>query len=379
MPGASISSGARYSLFYKIPCSIEKEAKDKLQITTPIHYRRIEIELSYFPNHADGTSSKTLDISLSDIQTLDLSGIDTKRCATSISLNVLTPTARLDASHIIFGVATTLGRLNSSLNTFAHWAKSTGARNLGLNWPLELQISTILRRYFTLVKQLYLHRTKKTQWAAFIDDGMFFLSMNALQKTLDKYNASKPQYMSNFGIMAYGGGGVFISMPLLEQLNVHFDQCNNNKDGGGNGRIANCIYDHTITKISWESGLHQNNTQDDASGFYEAGRPQPLSIHHWKDTYFLRRWKLKDGWFLINGFSIIKYSEERSADDFVMEETWLDGGKYKHTLGPLRKKDEGKLSYRLEIDIHRRKEVSRMCVIRDQKGDKVIEVVWRVQ
>jgi hypothetical protein len=88
--------------------------------------------------------------------------------------------------------------------------------------------------------------------------------------------------------------------------------------------VARCIYDHTTTKLKWERGLYQLDPRGDTSGFYESGRPLPLSLHHWKSWFhadmvslgkvavicgeacLLRCWHLSDDWYLVNGVSVVK-------------------------------------------------------------------------
>lgn len=210
--------------------------------------------------------------------------------------------------------------------------------------------------------------------------------------------------MSLWGFMAYGGAGIFVSVPLLDQIITVYDQCKAVKHTGDR-RIAQCIYLHTITKLTPEPDLHQIDLHGDQSGFYEAaGRPQPLSLHHWKswfpvpmsqlsavaricgDTCLLQQWRFTDNWILTNGFSLVQYIEERPAGDVTMEKTWNDYSSatdesYVHTLAPLRNKDHGKVSLRLE-DVDSTgfpSQMSQIYVHRDKSGlgDRVLEIRWR--
>ncbi len=268
-------------------------------------------------------------------------------------------------------------------------------------------------QYFSLVKLLHNER-QGAQWAAFIDDDTFFLSMPALVDSLARYDPSQPYYigslsedfvqMSLWGFMAYGGAGIFVSMPLLAQLNTVYDQCYSVKFTGDR-RIAQCIYHQTVTKLTIEQSLHQVDLHGDQSGFYEAaGRPQPLSVHHWKswfdvpmsqlaavasicgDACLLQQWRFANNWIMTNGFSVVRYSEERPADDITMEKTWDDYStatdeSYLHTLAPLRKKDLGKISFRLEaVDVSSSpSQIRQFYVHRKQsgQGDRLLEIRWQ--
>ncbi|OJJ43590.1 hypothetical protein ASPZODRAFT_19312 [Penicilliopsis zonata CBS 506.65] len=402
---------------------------------TSVQYSRIEITASaskdfkQFPDRLDTSLPAYRQISLANKRD-HFEILPNEACDPHVHLHVPFNPSRADASHILFGVATTITRLNESLEAFAHWSRGTGARIIAVVEPdenkvlvrrraeelgIHLQIfedrAEYLDRYFSLVRVLFQQRTPDTKWVSFIDDDTFFPSMTNLVRRLDSYDASQPQYigalsedfaqMHVWGYMAYGGGGVFLSIPLLTTLNEVYPDCRKFTDTG-DWRLARCIYTYTTTKFTWERGLYQLDLHGDASGFYESGRPLPLSLHHWKswfdadmvqmsavsavcgDACLLRRWRLNDDWFLVNGFSLIQYSS--LLDDLLgMEETWdrsmtRKGNEFAFSLGPLRPKDTGKLSLRLKEAVVAKKVVRQYYL---HEGDEeteaqVVEVVWRL-
>lgn len=322
------------------------------------------------------------------------------------------PRSQLDASEFIFGVATTYERLEESLDILAHWLGGSNAKLIGHMQPsldsdaqdrvlkkaadLKINLGTVeshyefLDRYFGLLKVLYDNRTPSTKWFVFIDDDTFFLDLSKVVSNFQKYDPAMPWYigaltedfhqMSLWGYMAYGGGGVFLSAPLVEHLQPSFESCFGQRDTGDR-MLARCIYRHSTTKFTWEPGLHQVDLHGDQSGFYEALRPQPLSVHHWKAGDFgpaidmlnlsrvasvcgnaclLQKFKFKNDWLLTNGFSLVKYSSAdlRHRDinkDISMERTWnlhyggSGNAHFEHSLGPIRMPDEGgKISFRME-------------------------------
>lgn len=439
-------------------CSLSSSIAEDLKLTDPVSYGRLRIDVeesAWYHRLGNDSEIKDLGISLPSLRRLSKEdgffvAAEDETCVNQTTIKIRKPSpSDVDASNIVFGVATNLDRLEESLLAFSHWAGGTGTKILSLvainndadadadadtdadidqetadridkilrdaeDLGIDLEIarqnlsseSTDGDRYFALTKQLYEHRPENSPpWAAFIDDDTFFPSMYALLQRLDQYDVSQPQYiggltedlhqMQFFGYMAYGGGGVFLSWPLLAQVYENFEECNGTAIEGGDKRLADCIYAHTTTKLSWESDLHQTDLHGDASGFYEAGRAQPLSVHHWKSwnevdvvglsavasvcgvECLLQRYQFEDGWFLVNGFSIFKYSSDYETDDIVMEETWWDGGDYMHSLAPLKPKDEGKVSYRLESSVADAGRVRQFYVRRNDDGDGVIEVVWR--
>ncbi|KAE8306745.1 hypothetical protein BDV41DRAFT_100469 [Aspergillus transmontanensis] len=392
-------------------------------------YARLEISVVRTKNFTGFSDS--LDVPVPTYQTVQLDtknhteSLPEEKCATSVTIHAPVAVPRPNASHLIFGVATSTERLYDSLDAFAHWAGGTNAhivavvddegsvtqskkraKELDIRLTVIQNSDDLLDRYFSLLRTLFERKDELTQWIVLIDDDTFFPSMTNLVQRLATYDPTEPQYigaltedimqMYHGSHMAYGGAGIFLSIPLVRQLNAVFRECYDFK-GAGDRMIARCIYSHTTTKLKWEPGLHQLDLRGDASGFYESGRPLPLSLHHWKSWFhvdmvalskvaaicgeacLLRRWELSDDWYLINGFSVVKYSLPLQ-DPNSMEQTW-DNSKYKgpdpfeYSLGPLRSKDEGKVSFRLKEAIAETDRV-RQIYVRKQEKPQVIEVVW---
>src|SRR5262249_47739074 len=152
-------------------------------------------------------------------------------------------------SEFIFGVATTYERLEESLDTMAHWLGGTNARLIAHMEPsldtdapdrvlkkardLKVNLGTVdssyefLDRYFALQKVLWENRSSTTKWFVFIDDDTFFLDLSKVVSTFAKYDPNQAWYigaltedfqqMAIWGYMAYGGGGVFVSAPVIQQ------------------------------------------------------------------------------------------------------------------------------------------------------------------
>ncbi|KAJ9211487.1 hypothetical protein DTO166G4_6908 [Paecilomyces variotii] len=412
-------------------CNATTETIERYQLTRPVQFLRREIIASR--SSSDLKFSEPLDAPLFDYRSANLTaqllGEQTlDACSHPLTVPVPTPPAQVDASHIDFGVATTYDRLYESLDQFAHWAGNSNARifaliephgghhtmmnkaqSLGINLHIVESDIEYNARYFSLLRLLEENALEETEWSCIIDDDTFFLSMPALVKRLDQYDSSKPLYIGGlsesvaqiavFGIMGFGGAGVFVSRPLLDQLSEVFAECQA-MEGTGDKKISQCIYQHTSTKFIDDQGLRQLDLMDDASGFFEAGREQPLSVHHWKswyqadmiklatiskicgDTCLLRQWRFSDDWILTNGYSIVKRSREIAPG--TMERTWTyhNGAvleSYFHALGPLEDIDPGKISYRMEDSIIEEDGRVRQFYIHrdDVEGDRVIELVWR--
>jgi hypothetical protein len=352
-----------------------------------------------------------------------------------VSLRVPQPPKLADASHIDFGVATSVERLNESLDAFAHWAgysrtrifalieldkTGTGiqevkakADSLGINLHITESDDNYLNRYFALIPHLEENARETTQWGCIIDDDTFFMSMPRLVDALAKYDHTTSMYIGGlsesvpqiaaFGMIGFGGAGVFLSKPLLTELTNVYDECSA-MDFTGDRRIAICVYRYTNTRLTVDHRLRQLDLMRDASGFFESGREPSLTVHHWKswfsadmpklaviaelcgDSCLLRKWHFGDGWILTNGFSVIKYHADPGKDDVSMELTWephngANEESYLHELGPLRRKDDGKRSFQLVDAVHEQNDrVTQWYVMRDEKyGDQVLELSWRMR
>ncbi|KAJ5769181.1 hypothetical protein N7520_003740 [Penicillium odoratum] len=422
-------------------CSVDIGYLHSLGFNHSVDYARWNIRVTESKKFTG--FSESLDVPIPEFNRLELdtdATIDTlPQCPGVVNIEVPKRKAPVDASHLMFGVATTIDRLDDSLEAISRWAGGTKARVIALvesddslnttavmEYATELDVTLqilendeeFLDRYYRLTRILFELHDESTQWAVIIDDDTFFPSMEGLVAQLATYDATKPYYigaptenmqqMASFTYMGYGGAGVFLSMPLLQEIDVHFDDCFEYKDHGDK-RVSKCIYRHTTTKLTWDRHLFQLDLSPDGSGFYEAGRQLPLSVHHWKsENWFptnivgmsqvadicghecqLQRWRITDDWYFINGFSVVQYSGPQTPEDLAsMEQTWSYSWKedesYEYSLGPLRPRDDGKVSYRLLDAVSANKQV-RQYYLRQQdewsfeeepESPQVLEVVW---
>ena len=277
-------------------------------------------------------------------------------------------------------------------------ALQTKMRDLGMDVtlfaPLGLQDS-FSEKYFSIVKVAYDHSNDKTMWISLLDDDTFFPSMAAILSMLSKYNPHEQHYIggisedwwsvSHYGMMAFGGAGVFLSTPLAEILAKNYKVCKEDSyASAGDIRVMECIHRLTQTPLTNERDLHQIDLDGDLSGIYESGR-LPSSLHHWKTRgggqsigsggvslprmhlvadvcgdCFLQRWQFGNDIVLTNGYSISFYPDGRLKllNMEAAEETWdepavVEGSFNRgvdHSLAPLRPKlvlDEEKIQYRL--------------------------------
>lgn len=433
-----LHAAANITVANTVKCNPDIDLLQRLKIKRLSQYTRRDVIVNVNPAPLAMTQVMeepllALERAVHDPEDPEFSPMDGCQIPEPVTLQMPQPPARADASHIDFGVATSVSRLNDSLDAFAHWAGYNRARifallepcddaeegvkyvyakaqALGIDLTIEISEDDYLRRYFALIPLLEANLRNETKWACIIDDDTFFPSMPALTSALSEYDHTKSLYIGGlseglpqiavFGLIAFGGAGVFLSRPLLSEVNAFYDECER-MDYTGDRRIANCIYLYTQTRLTVDHRLHQLDLKNDASGFFESGRELPLSVHHWKswfkadmpklstisslcgDSCLLRRFHFKDNWVLTNGFSVVQYGYPIDSKDITMEMTWEDHNSanveaYLHELGPLRLKDDMKVSFLLQdAQLEEDGRVTQWYIKRDFMGDEVLELSWR--
>lgn len=417
------------------PCPDKLDWLASLDLTYPIRYARRDIIVNQTSDCKRASITKVDTSLFPDFQIIDLTEdtkIEPQHCAEPLVLDVPAflkdPS---DASHLIFGISTTLRRLDDSIPQILRWLPGTHAklfvivmeseqvvategreskpavkalpkqkdelqskmRHLGMDVtlfdPLRLQ-DEFSEKYFSLVKIMYDNRNDKTQWISMLDDDTFFPSMPALLSMLRKYDPREQHYIgglsedwwsvTKYGMMGFGGAGVFLSVTLAEVLASNYQLCKETSHANdGDIRVMECIHLLTDTKLTNERNLHQVDLDEDLSGIYESGR-LPLSLHHWKTKgdggkgynlpvmhlvsdvcgdCFLQRWQFGKDMILSNGYSIATYPNKKleGLQLIAMEATWgepkfvkgSDNHGIDHSLAPTRPKlilDEEKIQYR---------------------------------
>jgi hypothetical protein len=355
-----------------------------------------------------------------------------------------------DYKHLVFGIASTYGRVNNSLPAFSHWLADTGALLLGVIVDAESKdnrnihnltaleekyasagvtasfIAPTLKKdpktgdpedrtehhHFMLIRDLLAVSGPETRWLGVLDDDTFFPSLYPLDQELKNYDHTKSLWLGalsdnfnsvkNWGYMAYGGAGVFLSPPLARELEPVLERCIvETTVDTGDGILRDCVYTHTHTKLTQVPDLYQHDTHGDMSGFFESGI-RPLSVHHWKSWYdepmpqiaavtglcgdcFLARWRFADDALFVNGYSVTKYPPGLldSIDLGRMEGTWdHPGHEFDFSFAPIREPVEkkNKKSYHLR-DVRLSDGVfSQIFVYKGdeekEESDEVIEMVW---
>ncbi|KAG0652087.1 hypothetical protein D0Z07_1440 [Hyphodiscus hymeniophilus] len=341
-----------------------------------------------------------------DYRILEKGGLSAQEVTELAPLALQVPVfPKFDTSIMSFGIATSIPRLNDSIPQLSHWLSNTSSLltvvapshndtldvELAMQNPpisINLNITTsslpFVKAYFSLVKRLYDSRTANTQWLVLIDDDTFIPSLPYLISHLSNiYDSSKPQLVAaisddfdqirTWGMIPFGGGGIFISVPLAALLVAPgvWEKCMASSRNQGDGIFSDCVSIYTDVKPIFDHGLNQMDimgSPNAGDGYFESGR-RMLTVHHWKswfdadiplaakvsevvgDEGVFMRWCFAGGVVLSNGYSIVEYGEGIGDVDLSkVERTW-DGtdGRWLHHIGPLRSKlkEDKKKSFRL--------------------------------
>ena len=305
---------------------------DRLNLTYPIRYAHRDIITRPTSKAKRDPVTKIEHELFPEFQTIDLSDdskVDMQHCKDPLVLDVPSPPkSPMDASHVIFGISTTLKRLDGTIPQLMRWLPNTNIklfvvvieagevneetpwvaadtnqvtelqqkmRGLGLDVTLVEPLrkeDIFAERYFSLVEVMYAYRSPDTEWVALMDDDTFFPSVPSVLSMLAEYDASEQFYIGalsedwwsvvRYGMMGFGGAGIFLSVAMAESIHENYDHCKSDShSSAGDIRIMECIIYNTNTKLTNVPELHQIDVHNDLSGIYESGH-MPLSLHHWK-------------------------------------------------------------------------------------------------
>lgn len=251
-------------------------------------------------------------------------------------------------------------------------------------------------RYLTLVPTMYNHPERRSKkWLVACDDDTYFPSFHALADRFEVYDSNAPMYIGTFsedanniqrhGSQAFGGAGVFLSVPMAKLVSDMYSDCKanqkikeSNSGWGPQGDILlrKCIYENSDVKLTLLNDLWQLDLYGDPSGFYESGI-KPLSLHHYRgggwhiahpwhytkiaylcgEDCTLQRFKTQDDFVISNGFSVAYYPQGLGSIDFNQFEATFHAAPQDHgwnldfKMGPQRSslhKTGKKLSWDLQ-------------------------------
>lgn len=383
---------------------IEFLRRQEMELTDSVIYSRRCVK-PRFSKNVDRDAVTKLDGPLitqkTDINLTSCSGVQSLPCE-ELPITVSAPYPEQTYGHFVFGVATYYDRMILMLSNFEHWLAGSDAllvavivdyegrdlsdlENLYAAYNMRLKTAngnprlTIDQNHFVMLRPVVQNITPETKWVGILDDDTFFPSLYALDDAFKAYDHTKEMWLGqlsedfysvqSWGFMAFGGAGVFLSVPLAQKLEPSIEQCLEEASlPSGDGMLRDCVYYHSKTKLTLVPGLYQQDMRGDLSGFFEAGL-RPLSLHHWMSWYnepvakiaqvtkicgdcFLQRFQFGDDTLFSNGYSVAMYRKgvDKLNLDW-MEATWNQHGpEFDFSVGPLRtalKKDR-KRSYTLK-------------------------------
>ena len=384
---------------HEMNCDIDmdhlREVKDKFGLDEKFQYMKRYVRFT----REEGLERKIMtklnqNLLPSKFKTVEL-GQTYGRQSCSPPLEVPVPRSGLpsgvNASDFMFGVSTTYGRFmdpnTTPINEWIFWLTDSHGHTNGGKLLLMLldasdeelqEVANLLGdvgidvdvyhsdssvemavRYLNLVPTLYTHRDAHLKkWLVTCDDDTFFPSMHGLIAELEKFDHTLMSYVGTLsedvgaierhGSQAFGGAGVFLSLPLAEKITDLYGLCTSeqkvlesNSGWGPQGDILlrKCIYENTETRLNTIWNLWQLDFFGDPSGFYEWGI-KPLSLHHYRgggwhvakpgqftkiaatcgEDCTMMRFQTRDD-FVISGFSVAHYPEGINWDPRQMEAT----------------------------------------------------------
>ncbi|KAH7310759.1 hypothetical protein B0I35DRAFT_439649 [Stachybotrys elegans] len=348
---------------------------------------------------------------------LDLSTMESHDEKCEDPLQVSVPESKFpadaDLSDFLFAISTTFDRLRdpTTIREWAYWLTDGHGRSNGgklllrLRDAAESELTDTARRldelgidaevsgwgsahnqemavsYVGQVPFMFSHASSsERKWFVLCDDDTFFTAASALAARFKEFDHTKPLYIGTLsedmvavrthGSQAFGGGGVFLSRPLVKTIFSVYESCvtpekvqESNSGWGAQGDILlrKCIYENTDIRLTHLPQLWQLDLAGDATGFYESGI-KPFSVHHfksgelWHTAYPLSTTKIAhtcgedcpymrfltaDGFVISNGFSVAQYPEGVNFDLDQVEATFHSladpqGWNFDYTFGPQR-------------------------------------------
>lgn len=274
--------------------------------------------------------------------------------------------------------------------------------------------------YFGLVKLLYENRKPGTKWLVLMDDDTYIPSLPYLAEHLEKKYICEEEtivaaltddrkQIEAWGLIPFGGGGVFISVPLAARLvsPAIWEKCKTGLgQNQGDGILSKCLNEYTDIRPMFDGGLNQMDIRADPEGLFESGR-RMLTVHHWRSWFrvdvvragfvseacgfecvFQRFVFPGENLVVSNGFSIVEYLGEgvKNVNLHAVEKTWEgERERFLHRIGPLRDPvpAEKRVRYKLvdaeivEGGVRQLYHRPRVDDAEGEKGmDKVLELFW---
>ncbi|CAM1511492.1 Fc.00g090050.m01.CDS01 [Cosmosporella sp. VM-42] len=213
------------------------------------------------------------------------------------------------------------------------------------------------RRYFEMIRVMKLFSTTLAQngqnkkWFGLLDEKIFLPNLSYLQDRLFSYNSEAEMYVGlpsertdwaigSGYVTTYGGGAIFLTRPAVSRIPSLpcFEKEDSDKAFKGkrwDSLLQDCLVKHTDLTMTVLPSFYSPSDDDENSAVadsYETGI-QPLTLHHYEERHrvnpsiahlvtdvcgeacFLQRYRFRDNWVLVNGYSITEYPEGLKIGD----------------------------------------------------------------
>lgn len=256
--------------------------------------------------------------------------------------------------------------LQKSTEQEVNWVEEK-LRSMGIDATVLLSEGTGESAYVDLLHKLGSHSTtlaqneggKPKSYIAVVDDDIFFPSMGKLVQKLSKFDPEKEHYVgapserSDWVIegaktWTYGGGAVFLTAPMLEKLTQLpcLSKADKRDDGSTEPEsrhtgeqwdllVYECLTKHTSVDLHVlpsfynpeEEQLYSDHDRRILVNEGYASGAQPLTLHHYRNLHrfeagkghlvtsvcgeacFLQRFRFRDDWILVNGYTLSHYPD----------------------------------------------------------------------
>ncbi|KAI6750936.1 hypothetical protein HG530_014386 [Fusarium avenaceum] len=244
----------------------------------------------------------------------------------------------------------------------------------------EGQISPA-KRYFNMIDAVKKYSATLAQkgqmkkWYGILDEEIFLPNLSYLQKRLFAYNSEKELYVGlpsergdwaiGEGFMTtYGGGAVFLTRSAISRVpelpcfdGVSVDPTNKKS---WDSLLQDCLAKNTKMKMHILPSFYSPKDNDDYSSHldsYETGI-HPLALHHYQERHhltpsqahlvtdvcgeacFLQRYRFRDNWVLVNGYTITEYPDGIHLSDMPLSTVGKGSSSRRSVIGPVKLKED---------------------------------------
>lgn len=287
-----LSSRFHYSRNFVVPSTRDRELDPTLAFGRfDPHPRQISAQLAQEFDELDSNSLATAQLSTCSVSNI-------------VDVPFFPPhhSTRTQGKNIMVGYATNTARIRKWTPMLQHSFAHTGlhlvlqlpgnedgvdlARDLnalGIRTSIIHDDAEYRIRWARLPMVLYPLADRNTQWIMVSDDDSFVLSLPRILAVLDKYDPRQHHFVGTlsdkwanmvFGPESFGGGGTFLSLPLVKHLLPHWEAYAQREWLiGGDQRMSWCVFENSYARLSWEpTVLTQNDAEGDIQGLIESGQ-----------------------------------------------------------------------------------------------------------